>query len=211
MKDKFKSLPESAQQAILDKHRNQGVEYDDWWDCTYDDFKERMKGVGIEVDRMYFSGFWSQGDGACFEGSVCNWPLFLTSINADSCFSHEDVYENMSFSVQHHGHHYHSHSTKYSEEIHLTNLHEEGSIRYHAFEALMDECDEKVEALWESCKEAFRDHMDDLYKSLNEEYDYLTSDEYVLEYLIECDELEGEIDDYIESTAESTEETMAPA
>jgi hypothetical protein len=55
-----------------------------WWDSVYEDAERIAKILGIEFDQtpikllgggtryepaIYFSGFWSQGDGACFTGS----------------------------------------------------------------------------------------------------------------------------------------------
>src|SRR5690606_10699911 len=55
----------------------------DWYDSVYDDFEEVCRRLGVTLKtravRLYgggtrdkpciwFSGFWSQGDGACFEG-----------------------------------------------------------------------------------------------------------------------------------------------
>jgi len=42
----------------------------DWWDGVYEYFKETCDGLGIRVDHITFSGFWSQGDGAAFDGRV---------------------------------------------------------------------------------------------------------------------------------------------
>jgi len=42
----------------------------DWWDDVYEYFKETCDGLGIRVDQITFSGFWSQGDGAAFDGRV---------------------------------------------------------------------------------------------------------------------------------------------
>jgi hypothetical protein len=41
-----------------------------WWDCVYDDWKSALAQIGFgEVD-ISFSGFWSQGDGASFTADV---------------------------------------------------------------------------------------------------------------------------------------------
>ncbi|WP_072386851.1 antitoxin of toxin-antitoxin stability system [Hyphomicrobium sp. CS1BSMeth3] len=55
----------------------------DWFECVYEDFESVCKILGVRLDtravRLYgggtrgkpciwFSGFWNQGDGACFEG-----------------------------------------------------------------------------------------------------------------------------------------------
>ena len=58
----------SQRTSLLEKYRYINVEFDKWWDCVESDFKEDMLLVGIDVDRIFFSGFSSQGDGACFVG-----------------------------------------------------------------------------------------------------------------------------------------------
>jgi hypothetical protein len=82
--ERFEALTKRQQDEILDKHRHYNTEHLDWWDGVYDCFKTDMADIGIDVDRMYFSGFYSQGDGACFEGSVDDWPKFLESLGHTS-------------------------------------------------------------------------------------------------------------------------------
>jgi hypothetical protein len=61
---------------LIEKHRDINTDYD-WWDCTYDHFAEDMRIKHIEVDKMLFSGFWSQGDGASFTGSISDSKAFM--------------------------------------------------------------------------------------------------------------------------------------
>lgn len=42
----------------------------DWWDCVYEDAKQIGAIIGFEIDDIFFSGFSSQGDGACFTGTL---------------------------------------------------------------------------------------------------------------------------------------------
>ena len=63
-------------ESLIDKYRYYNVEHIDWWEYTYNEFTERMKQKGIGVDRMFFSGFWSQGDGASWSGDV-RLPVFV--------------------------------------------------------------------------------------------------------------------------------------
>ena len=42
----------------------------DWWDCIDENFKEDCAKLGVRVDDIVFSGFYSQGDGAAFRGRV---------------------------------------------------------------------------------------------------------------------------------------------
>lgn len=44
--------------------------FGDWWDCTFEDAKAIGALMGFDIDNIYFSGFSSQGDGACFTGRL---------------------------------------------------------------------------------------------------------------------------------------------
>lgn len=41
-----------------------------WSETVIDDAKNIGAIIGFDIDNVYFSGFWSQGDGACFTGSL---------------------------------------------------------------------------------------------------------------------------------------------
>lgn len=41
-----------------------------WWDDTYEQFKEEGYELGFLIGKMYFSGFYSQGDGASWSGQI---------------------------------------------------------------------------------------------------------------------------------------------
>lgn len=47
----------------------------DWWDCIEEMFKTDMAKEGVDVDKMYFRISYSQGDYASFTGTidVCEW------------------------------------------------------------------------------------------------------------------------------------------
>lgn len=45
--------------------------YDEWWEGDYETFKDRCSRLGIRVDDISFSGFYSPGDGASFRARVC--------------------------------------------------------------------------------------------------------------------------------------------
>ena len=62
---KLSELSEDAQATALDQFRE--LDYD-WWEFVYDDAKTLGKILGVDIENIFFSGFSSQGDGACFEG-----------------------------------------------------------------------------------------------------------------------------------------------
>ena len=63
----FADLSESAKEYAREQYREHNLDYD-WYTFTYDDAKTIGALFGLRIDTIYFSGFWSQGDGACFEG-----------------------------------------------------------------------------------------------------------------------------------------------
>lgn len=201
--DQFKALDKSTQDQILDKYRDINVDFGGWWDATYEMFKEDMASIGIEVDCMYFSGFWSQGDGACFEGSISHWDKFLASLEYTDPVLIQHFSNHASFSVKHRGHYYHENCTLFSYDLPLPGLQEEEGFifTYGCGEELRDAVLLNVlsaydhDELVEEFKEAFKDHMRDLYKRLEQEYDYLTSDEAVLDALCANDMLEEIIEE----------------
>ncbi|MEI4507372.1 antitoxin of toxin-antitoxin stability system [Sphingopyxis sp. CCNWLW253] len=75
-------LSDAAKERARGWYREAGFAYD-WYDFVYDDFERVCEIMGIELHTVpvrlvgggsrrkpciWFSGFWSQGDGACFEG-----------------------------------------------------------------------------------------------------------------------------------------------
>ena len=81
-------LSDAAKEKARAWYRDVGVD-DDWHDAVFGDFKTICYILGVtlrtrkapllgggsrEKPCIYFSGFWSQGDGACFEGSYAYAP-----------------------------------------------------------------------------------------------------------------------------------------
>jgi hypothetical protein len=75
-------LSDDARDRARAWYRQAGFDHD-WFECTYEDFGRICAILGVDLEtapvRLYgggmrqkpciwFSGFWSQGDGACFEG-----------------------------------------------------------------------------------------------------------------------------------------------
>lgn len=77
----YDELSEKAQERAREWWRD-GLDYE-WWDCVYEDAADIAALFGLDIrtklvklmnggtrydPAIYFSGFWNQGDGACFEG-----------------------------------------------------------------------------------------------------------------------------------------------
>jgi hypothetical protein len=185
---------------LIEKYRYFNVECGAWWDSTYDQFGERMLEQGILVTDIHFSGFYTQGDGACFEGFIKDTKKFLeVNFKPDEYPMIRNLLEHggdVKFRCQHSGHYYHENSTAFDIDNDLfayvlpttTDFHEQIVAAWD--EALNHE----MEEFTKDSKEIFRRHMRELYRELEQDYDYLTSDEAVWE-AIESNELnQGEED-----------------
>ena len=66
-------MNEDNKKALIERHRDINVKHD-WWDSAYDDFYKICSIIGVDVDigEPSFTGFASQGDGASFTGKY--WP-----------------------------------------------------------------------------------------------------------------------------------------
>lgn len=202
------ALSKERRDALLEKHRNTNVEHVEWWDGVYEQFVESCTEKGIYVDThdvrtvggktiakhsIYFSGFWSQGDGACFEGWVDDWAKFLVAAGHPELV---DLYEKftvpLSLRWTHSGYYYHSSCTSFSSELWAANPYgpDDDVLQHAAWSTVM-----KDGAIFDKQENGFiefvRGLMDQLYEDLEEEHDYLTSDEVVVEYILDhcADEL----------------------
>lgn len=215
VRERFDALSARQKDEILDKHRYWNTEHVDWWDGVYECFKRDMADIGIDVDDIYFSGFSSQGDGACFEGRVSNWAKFLESIGYTCPALTALAAEAWGFSVIHRGHYYHENCTSFSADMaspddyyesemdQFVDAHSPYSteIQNAAFVAILKGYD--FAKLEDEFIEAFKDHMRALYNQLEAEADHLTTDEAILDSLEVNDQLEDAINSIIEESEEA--------
>jgi len=184
----FDELSEEAKQKAIEKLYDINVDYE-WWDFLFEDFANIADILGIDLRQkkvfqmdggmryepsICFSGFSSQGDGAQFEGSY--------SYVKDSCkrireYASQDEelhriadilrkeqrknFYQVYASVTPHGHYSHEHCTRIDVERKDGLTLTEGT---------------------EDCiKDTLRDFMRWMYKRLEEEYYWLTSEEQIIE------------------------------
>jgi hypothetical protein len=212
-RERFNALPARQRDEILDKHRHYNTDHLDWWDAVYDCFKADMDAIGIDVDKIYFSGFWSQGDGACFEGRVSNWDAFLRSCGYECPALISLAEQAWSFRVEHRGHYYHENCTSFTSDMACPSdyCYSELDEFVYAYSPYKTEIQDAVfltnlqgydyDKLHDEFEEEFKSHMRDLYNRLEVEYDALTSDESVLEALHANDMLDEIIDELEEEYA----------
>lgn len=196
-------LTDRQKQDLIEKHYDINLEYE-WWTYTYDIFVEKMAGVGIDVTmkssvkrghpnypkydypEIYFSGFSSQGDGACFAGGITDWPKFFAAHK-----EHFDC-ESMAYAVVytecHNVHWYHG-SANYCHENTLNFNVDIAECDYDEDEddpLTLPQAAElalykafNYEAFEQAIEDIVKDYCRALYDDLEKEHDYLTSDEAI--------------------------------
>lgn len=195
----------SQRTALLEKYRYINTEYGNWWNCVYSDFKEDMKAVGIDVHRIYFSGFSSQGDGACFEGKLDNALVYLDHHHKDQHPVIRKLLENgggVYINCDHNGRYYHAYCTTFWAEHDPLHTVMDQPTEFH--EAIVEQWGEllvkEMEDFEAAVTEQWRTYMHELYRKLEAEYEYLTSDEAVWE-TITANELDTDAEDFEEEAA----------
>ena len=65
-------LSETAQEKALNKYRLFNVEDFEWYEYEFNDFISLCAAIGIDIpdNGISFSGFWSQGDGSTFDAVI---------------------------------------------------------------------------------------------------------------------------------------------
>jgi len=189
------------QKSLIDTYRDINTQHTEWWDCTYDDFKSDMSLTGIDVAKMMFSGFWSQGDGASFTGRITDVKLFMehhkiadfqpTVMRLLSYGGNIDLTVEQTGSYSHYCHEYTVRVfNPHSDEFWLV-LPTGDPLRTAVAEQWDKELNTELSALEEAATEIIRDDCRSLYWRLEEEYEYLTSDDAVWE-AIQNNDLETE-------------------
>ena len=184
---------------LIDKYRYDLCDLE-WWDCTFDDTKTDMLELGFMVDDIYFSGFASQGDGACFVGHMTDWTKFCEGVpefvRDFPYLSKFVVAEGAEYSITHSGHYNHEYCTSHEYSDDLDNWLEVNEIcdddigpdedistqELMEFALYTKAADESGVEKW--LTEFFRGKMREVYEALEAENDYLTSDETVWDMIV---------------------------
>ena len=165
----FDQLPPDVQEKALNENRGFNTDYMDWWDGSLDFWREKLTNMGFDNPEINFSLSYSQGDGASFTANV-NVQKFMTVHRCRTQFA--PLYRNSDFlscRIYRTDHHYYHENTVGCE------CNWDGNERYaelvNDFEALV------TERVWILSRA--------IYKSLVDEYEYLTSDAALKESFVD--------------------------
>jgi hypothetical protein len=85
----FAELDEKAKAVAIEADRYINVDFN-WWEFIYDDFIAICKTIGITIEKenIFFSGFYSQGDGSGFTAAI-DLPVLWDAIGKHNWKSYE--------------------------------------------------------------------------------------------------------------------------
>lgn len=181
----YDSLSPAARRVARDEFRHINVEHLEWWDGVYERWIEKIENLGFTDVKPRFSGFASQGDGASFTAGV-DVQKFLEANKL--CNRFRTVYNLLKegFSFDTYGFRLGHLSNHYCHEYTVDFDPLEVEYEFYDFttkdlQERQQRAIEQAEELTQVIEEKGRQLMRDLYRSLDLEHDYLTSDESVVE------------------------------
>lgn len=190
---RLNELHEGAKDRARAWYREAGFDHD-WYDAVYEDFQRIAEILGIHLKTrttclvggrtrqdpcIWFSGFWSQGDGAAWEGVYSYRKSAAAKLRAYApkdktlhriaetlqAAQRQNFYQ-LSAEVTHRGNYYHAFTM---------------AVSVRRDSAAAAEIIGDAESI---VTDALRDLANWLYRQLEQEYEYLTSDEAVDETLV---------------------------
>ena len=160
----FEELAPEVQKKVIEDNRYLNVEYFDWYHSIIEEWTAKLEEAGYMEPEILFSGFYSQGDGASFTAKL-DMEKFLTG--------KYEALRGLELSgsvIRHNSRYVHENSTHV--EIHDT----EGNATKEQ-DALILDLEQDLNAKILSINK-------EIYKDLEDDYEFQTSDEVVRECLI---------------------------
>lgn len=188
----LEELSDSARENARNWYRERVLD-DEWFDSVFEDFEQICEILGVRLKtravplmgggtrqkpRIWFSGFWSQGDGACFEAFYSYRKDASRALRSHAPQDAElhAVADAMQAIQRRNFYQLHadiSHRGRYHHEFCMEIFVERDSPTY---QPMTDDAEETL-------ADALRDLARWLYRQLRAEYEYLTSDEAVDEVI----------------------------
>lgn len=186
----FNELSDEAKTKAINSERNSdNLEY--YYSGEVEYYQDVLKHIGFTNVEISFSGFYSQGDGASFtadyDSSLINLDelknhnteIYSLMARIDSVFGASGLTSDnrITANVKRISHHYSHHNTVAIDDIAIND------IEWGDYDSEDDKHNKAFEAI-ENYLDSLKDDLCHIiYNSLEREYEYQTSDEYIAELL----------------------------
>lgn len=160
---KFKELKKEIQDKVIEKLNDINTDYE-WWEYMFKDWTAKLEKLGYNDVKIYFNGFSSQGDGACFTAQIdlLKWAkTHKLSAREIKAIDKGDITGRI---THNYGYYF---STSTNVDINSSNDND-----------YINKTREKIEKMIVEEREELGD---ELYRELKKENDYLTSKEAIIE------------------------------
>ena len=179
----FEELPTEIQNKLIERNRDINTFYEYWHDYLIEDFKEDDS--IFNKTKVYYSGFWSQGDGAVFLYDRINQDFFYEFIEKECNFLTEKrkqlIINNVTAHAKntHRNMYYHEKSSTHYIEIETNE-----TLNQYNHTNIINLL-EQLESLFEAYLiDTFESICIDFYRSLESHFNFLQEDEQVKEHLL---------------------------
>jgi len=184
--------------------RQKLVEYrtdHEWWDCVYEASKQKGKELGFNIEDIRFSGFYSQGDGASWTGSVDLLEFIEKHADKESASFGEDMilcelirdeWVNKDLHIVRRSYHYtHENTMTYDysdwtewERVHDDAVLHKGVMQGASVKQLRESFDVegRINEWIETAMLKAKIFAQDIYRALREEYEGLLDDEILADF-----------------------------
>ncbi len=177
---KFNELSKEAKELAIEQNNQINTDYD-WWKWIEEEWREKLEKLGYANAEIFFSGFYSQGDGACFTAEVVieKWvkthkkgqriAKLLAELNAGDLAT---------ITIKNNGRDSYATST---------------TVEYEGLSELSDKAYNQLEEVVQWIKEERETLGNELYQELQSNYEDLSSAEAISETLLanDCDFLKS--------------------
>jgi len=196
---RFEELDDKAKEKVFESYRTDEFYPGDWWhEAAVEDFVEdrTKEGWDLETKDVHFSGFWSQGDGASFDGKVtCETWIKFHKLEAKFPTIMKVLHNTHPLTAKiytnHFGTYYCHSNTRYLE------IEEDGQLDEHIYgwddeakeQAIMEKWNEEVMRLEEILEDNREELSQQLYSKLEKQYDYYMTDEAIEEDIMSNDNM----------------------
>lgn len=163
---------ENLKQKILEKNWDINISFDDWYNYIIDEWTEKLEQLGFIKPSIYFTGFYSQGDGASFTADI---DIKLAA-QKSGLFTDREI--NLLYTLWYYGligasiirttHRY------YHENTTVLEYYGELQTNWKYIEKV-------VNKLWKYLESTRYNLSKEIFKDLENEYNYLISDVAILE------------------------------
>ena len=202
----FDELQEDIQEKALDNLRDINVDYE-WWECTMGYYVDLLARVGFEGADISFSGFYCQGDGSSFVAN-CDAQKILDSMFFENegqiawlikkgltdkataelkrwtlWFAMAENHGGIRFSIRRNASRY-SHEFTVSPDVEIDGSYTDNGTWTNGVWESVFMSKVGLGVLQSMFEEYARDWCRKVYKGLEDEYEYLTSDEAITETIL---------------------------